>query len=356
MNLHQLKQYYANNKTHGEAIRYHFGELTQAINAPLLMPAPGKKWGIDISHWNIPPVNLKKMRDEFGLSFLFIKGCDGTLVSRYAYDHIKTAIEAGLPFGLYNWLYRNMNVSIEAQTTAWAKMYQEVKPPLGSVIDCEWTKYAGVWSNPTSADLNMAHDRFAAKSLSHAMTYTSPGYAKEYLQGFDFSRKPLWTAQYLVDKPDMPGWKYWQFGILDGRKLDPNGNYEIDGNYEAEASTGETTMDTYGRVKTVTNIREGAGVSWDVIGQMQTGDLVTASEIRPVGSYFWWKIIAWTRNGVAMTLPLSATGEHWAYGTNIEKLPAPPVTSASSLEMVLPSGTIVTVKDASGNIMWSGKA
>ena len=187
----------------------------------------------------------------------------------------------------------------------------------------------------------------------------------------EFAEDPVWVAQYNNALTLIPkGWTkamIWQKGTpsigleagVESLEIDLdlwNDEFDFETEWGTAPTTGETTMDTYGRVKTVTNIREGAGVSWDVKGQMQAGDLVTASEIRPVGSYFWWKIIAWTRNGVAMTLPLSATGEHWAYGTNIEKLPAPPVTSASSLELVLPSGTLITLKDENNNVLWSGKA
>ena len=231
--IHNLRQFLFNNFLYGEQVRQR--RIPFAVYS-LITPDNTKVWGIDISHWNLPPVDLVRMRDQFGMSFVIIKGCDGSLRSRHFDAHRQTAKDAGLPWGIYDWLYPNNKVSIDAQTTAWANQYNEDPPPLGIFIDAEWTKYAGLPANPSANDLRMAHDKLKPKINRVSHTYTAKGYADTYLIGFDWSREPLWVANYGVNSPNLPtgaqGWHYWQFAsTLDGHLLDSNGNAELDGNY-----------------------------------------------------------------------------------------------------------------------------
>jgi lysozyme len=203
--------------------------------AGLVMPAPGRVWGIDISHWNRPPVDLQRMKEMYGLKFVIIKGCDGSIRSRYFADHVAAAKAAGLPWGFYDWLYPNNRVSIDAQVNAWVSQALEFNPPMGIQIDAEWTRYAGQPANPSAVDLRSAHDRVRIK-YKRATTYTAKGYADQYLRGFDFSREDFWVASYGGSRPLMPigadDWLFWQFtATLDGHALDPDGNAELDGNY-----------------------------------------------------------------------------------------------------------------------------
>jgi len=244
MNYTQIKQYLGNNLLHGENSRTKnkaafMQGLTFAQRSAILtvvMPDGSKVWGIDISHWNIPPVDLKRMKDLYGLSFVFIKGCDGSLNTKYYLEHVQAAKDAGIPWGMYVWLYRNANVSIDAQTTAWKNRALADPPPLGVVIDAEWTYYGGVQQNPTATDLRMAHDSYFNKTGDRATTYTARGYSNQYLIGFDWNREELWIASWDVSVPYLPtgATKYtWhQFtSNLDGKLLDPNGNASIDGDY-----------------------------------------------------------------------------------------------------------------------------
>jgi lysozyme len=203
--------------------------------AGLVMPGPGKVWGIDISHWNRPPVDLQRMKEMYGLKFVIIKGCDGSVRSRYFSEHVAAAKAAGLPWGFYDWLYPNNRVSIDAQVNAWVSQALEFNPPMGIKIDAEWTTYAGQPANPSAADLRSAHDKVRFKHKP-ATTYTAKGYADQHLRGFDFSREDFWVASYGGSRPLMPigadDWLFWQFtATLDGHILDPNGNAELDGNY-----------------------------------------------------------------------------------------------------------------------------
>lgn len=156
-----LTQWLFNNLWHGEQQRER--ENLRSAVAVLLLPDKSTAWGIDISHWNIPPVSLTYMRDNFGLMFVIIKGCDGAIRSRYFDQHRQNAIDAGIPWGIYDWLYPNGNVSISAQTTAWANQAKEIEPPMGVFIDAETTKYAGVYVYPKASDLRTAHDQLKSK-------------------------------------------------------------------------------------------------------------------------------------------------------------------------------------------------
>jgi GH25 family lysozyme M1 (1,4-beta-N-acetylmuramidase) len=233
MNLSQLKQYIQNNLWYGESGRQ---EHLHAAVVSLVMPDTSKVFGIDISHWNIPPVDIQRMKDLYSLDFVIIKGCDGSINSRYYEEHKAACKSAGVPFGMYVWLYRNANVSIDTQVNAWAARYKADPPPMGLYIDAEWTSYGGQPSNPSANDLRMAHDKWKVKTGKTATTYTAKGYADQYLIGFDWSREPLWVANYGVSTPNLPTgastYKIWQFtSTLDGSQLDPGGNLELDGNY-----------------------------------------------------------------------------------------------------------------------------
>lgn len=238
------KQYWQNNLIHGENRRKEnraefFAGLTfeqRATMMNLSMPDPKRIWGIDISHWNLPPVDLKRMVQEYSLDFVIIKGCDGSLNSRHYAEHVASAIDAGIPFGMYVWLYSGRNVNIDSQVNAWYARYKIDTPPMGLFIDAETTRYGGVVSNPNAADLRSAHDKWKAISGTRATTYTAKFFADTYLKGFDWLREELWIANYGVSIPALPasarGFAIHQFtATLDGKKLDPKGNFELDGNY-----------------------------------------------------------------------------------------------------------------------------
>jgi GH25 family lysozyme M1 (1,4-beta-N-acetylmuramidase) len=235
MNIHQLKQWLGNNLWHGEQGAKREIESELALTA-LVMPDMSKVWGVDVSHWNPAPVDFQRMKDLYHLDFAIIKGADGTITARYFRENVAAAKAAGIPWGMYVWLYPNNKISIAAQVSAWRALEVELVPPLGVFIDCEWTTYNGAAANPVASDLRLAHDKYFALSQSPATTYTAKGYADTYLKGFDWSREPLWAADYNYYPPRLPiGATTFEFGqftsTLDGWALDPTGNQKLDGNY-----------------------------------------------------------------------------------------------------------------------------
>lgn len=234
MNFVQLKQWLFNNLRNGEQSRRENNSILALTS--LVMPDTSRVWGVDVSHWNRSPVDFKRMKDLYHLDFAIIKGCDGSITSRYFYENVASAKTAGVPFGIYDWLYPNNKVSITAQVQAWRAVEVATAPQLGTLIDAEWTTYNGAAANPSGTDLRLAHDKYFALSNASATTYTAKGYADTYLKGFDWTREPLWIANYGVTSPALPNgattYQLWQFAsTLDGWTLDPTGNQKLDGNY-----------------------------------------------------------------------------------------------------------------------------
>lgn len=364
MNTHQLKQYLLNNLWFGEngtprdrRINHmrDAGDFRarQAV-ANVIMPDPTRKWILDISHWNIPPVNLQRMKDLYGLAGVIIKGCDGSLRSRYFDEHRANAKAAGLPWGIYDWLYPGNRVNIDAQVNAWASQYNEDPPPLGVFKDAEWTTYAGQPANPTTTDLQSATTKLDAKINRKSITYTAKGYADTYLKGFDWSREPLWVANYGVASPTLPvgaqGYILWQFtSSLDGSQLDPNGNKELDGSYD-NGLLGETTEPPTGGSmykKATGNItmRTGPGTSYpnatiDGVSQyVLTNDILEVSEIQNGFAH----IVHLWRADVLTEIPPDPVWCGTAYLQDTTYTP-PESPATGSFEAVL------TEKDASGNV------
>lgn len=289
------KQYLLNNLWHGENSRErnraeHFAGLDfehRAALVALSMPDQSRIWGPDVSYWNLPPVDLKRMVELFGASFAIFKGCDGSVNSKYYFEHVAEAKRAGIPWGMYVWLYPGGKVSIDAQVNAWAARYNIDPPPMGIFIDAETTYYGGVLANPNANDLRAAHDKIKAKTGKAATTYTAKYFADTYLKGFDWTREELWVANYGVNNPLLPngapGYTIHQFtSTLDGKVLDPNGNAELDGNYYHDANLfrqrfGSTTPTDpegeimgYKCIKAV-NVRNASNV---VVAAMKVGDRI----------------------------------------------------------------------------------
>lgn len=201
-------------------------------------PDPSRVLGIDISHWN-GVVNLS-VGKAAGLSFVIIKGCDGTIPSRYFQENKEQAKIAELPWGVYVWLYPGNKVSVGLQTQAWWDLVKNDYPPLGVWIDFEWTTYNGVAANPTTGDLISALDKFQALSGRRVGIYSAKGYTDQYLVNFPNPDSEMWwIANYGVTAPALPRgvtrYKFWQFtNILDAifYGSDPvNGAKAFDGDY-----------------------------------------------------------------------------------------------------------------------------
>lgn len=355
-----LRQLLLNNLWYGENSReanrrqfYASMGLTAPAVISLIYPDMSRVWGIDISHWN-GLTNLQEAKDR-GCSFVFIKAADGSVPSRWFPENKARAKAAGLPWGVYDWLYPGAKVSITSQVATWWNLVKNDYPPMGVKIDFEWTNYAGRPANPTAGDLTAATDKWKAVSGRRAGVYSSWGYTSTYAPAFrDWDDFDLWAAHYDVPAPRLPAgatkWQFWQFTDSLAGDIAPSENLALDGNYyngsrdqfaaefggAVQPPIGGTML--YGRVNTAAlNVRAGAGVGSPDIGDLIMGDHVIASEMLNG----WWHLTLAERGGWSGTPVVltdgetvagraSVTNDVWcsgAYMTAIDPPPTPPQPS-----------------------------
>ena len=341
------RQFLMSNAWHGENDRrnsfaLHAGDLFyEAYDIVSLgTPTPGSVWGIDISHWN-GPTDLATAKAN-GCCFVIIKAADGSVPTRWYVENRNRAIDVGLPWGAYVWLYPDNRVPISAQVDTWWNLFKNTYPPVAVHIDFEWTFYAGQAANPNAADLQKALDLFEAKSGKLCEVYTAKGYADTYLTGFQKpERYKWWIANYGVSEPNMPKllvehgvtWKKWQFtSSLDG-SLAPSDTEELDGDYyngdhyefayeylggEVPPDNGGSEVKYYKWNSQAANIRTGAGSSFPDRGDLINGDVI-AMDGSPSGSWYPYKM-ARHADGTWVTLddstPLSDTNTVTFWSTN----------------------------------------
>lgn len=208
-------------------------------SAGLIGPDLRRVWGIDISRWD-GNVDLSVTK-SFGASFVWIKGLDGTVPTRYFPENRARAIAANLPQGPYQWLYRDANVRGKAQAQAADTLLQKYPADMPLMIDFEWTKYLGLQANPNYNDLRIWATEFLRLGHRKPILYSAAGYMnplgrmpndlRDMFYDFNF-------ANYGVNTPTLPmgfeDWDFWQFAATgDAMKYAPNdaNKKELDLNY-----------------------------------------------------------------------------------------------------------------------------
>lgn len=371
------RQYLLNNMWWGENSRernrlVYIDEVMIGASAlhSIVHPDMSRVWGIDISHWNgLTDLATAKAN---GCSFVIIKAADGSVRTRWFQENKQRAKEAGLPWGIYVWLYPDNKVPIKDQVDLWWDLVKDDYPPVGVHIDFEWTNYGGSPANPNGTDLKKSADLFEFKGGRVPEIYTAKGYADEYLTGFpNPERYKWWIANYGVSTPNMPrwlvqnnvAWKKWQFTASMDGAIAPSQNKELDGNYydgdhyafaaeylggELPPPTNGGTVAKYYRLNTVAaNIRTGPGASYPDRGDLVRGDVVRVDEPTP-GGWSPYKT-AQHEDGSWVALSngtlLDGTGDvkYWstnAYFVEVQDLPNPIEDPEPEPE---PSGHVVEV-------------
>jgi len=305
------KQFFLNNLWFGENFRRpgqvrELWDVDQLITTALVEPNYFQVWGTDHSgKWdgnvNFGPMVLK------GARFTFLKCIDGTVASPLYYENRDRARSLGMLTGPYGWLYRNKDVPGRAQAQAYWERIKTEKKQLPATIDFEWTKYLGQWSNPTYSDLQIHAEEFIRLAGYKPILYSAPGFMnpmgpipKAILELFE----AIWLAHYGVLVPQLPmgvaDWDFHQFASMgDASIISPNdsGKLEVDLNYCKDLQTlfrlagiteppppveepmPETIVEgTVSRAKLGTvpylNIRAGAGIAFDDLGNLYPGDRV----------------------------------------------------------------------------------
>lgn len=343
----------------------------QLAASVLVNPDRTRVWGIDISHWdgNVDLVVSKSL----GASFVFIKGLDGTVRTRFFVENRARAVEAGLLQAPYAWLYRDANVRCVSQAQAAHSLLEQYPADLPLMLDFEWTRYGGVYSNPTYSDLDKWVTEFLRLGNRKPVLYSAAGYMnplgampttlRQKFSGFCF-------ANYGVLSPTLPSgftdWDFWQFSATgDASYWAPNdsGKLELDLDYwsgdlaELYAFAGETVPPTgepmyYKVITTTLNIREGAGIGYRDIGDLLIGDIVETVE--PMVNS-WIHIKSVTRNGQPVVLP--SANNSWCSGGNayVQPYTPAPAPTLPDLPVSITLGDDVTYAKQTVNVVLKAK-
>ncbi len=199
-------------------------------------PDPARVLGMDTSFWS-GAVNFDVARVA-GIQFVIGKASGGTLVDSMYIANYNAAKAAGLVVGAYHWLYAGRNISIDAQVATFARLLRDYPVDIDPVVDFETTRYGGVVSNPTSADLLYFCNHLYQETGRRAMIYTAPAFwAANGSQSSDWLNYQLWEANYSTRPAPIAPWgtsnKFWQWTPNgDGLKYgQPAGSLSADLNY-----------------------------------------------------------------------------------------------------------------------------
>lgn len=182
-------------------------------------PDPRYMFGLDVAHWD-GVVDWEKAKAA-GVKFAIIKGKDGTTTSQFFKENYAGAKAAGIPRGVYGWLYPSDKVSAGTQARSMYELLKDDLPELGVFIDYEWTYWNGKPANPDQSDLYgyviPSEEAFGYKPV----IYSAPGYVNQFtLPDPMWKNYFFWVAHYKVLTPDLPlpwrnlpepRWIFWQF-------------------------------------------------------------------------------------------------------------------------------------------------
>lgn len=176
--------------------------------------------GCDTSHWN-GAVNFKNLKVQ-GYEFVFAKATEGALVTddQFARSRVE-APKAGLLFGAYHFFH-------PAQDVEWQVKHFEAigsrKPgELPPVLDWETTD-KGLQSKAVQKARALQFCQEVERIAGIApMLYGSPGFFAQFGDMSEFSKYPLFLAQY-ASAPQVPhAWKaytIWQYSGSGGLDKD----------------------------------------------------------------------------------------------------------------------------------------
>lgn len=164
--------------------------------------------GIDVSHFQ-GSVDWEKVKST-GVAFAYAKATDGnTFVDPQFSKNWQAMGAAGLLRGAYHFYETNDDPVTQAQhfINILGNLSATDLPP---VVDIEVFK--GVYGNTSvAANLQTWLDSVEKALSRKPMIYTNTAFLNQYINT-DFSKYPLWIAEYGVSQPKIPnGWKAWNF-------------------------------------------------------------------------------------------------------------------------------------------------
>jgi lysozyme len=164
--------------------------------------------GIDVSHYQ-GTVNWSSVKNA-GIVFAFAKATDGnTYTDPQFHTNWQAMQAAGILRGAYHFYETNDDPVIQAQNfiNAIGSLAANDLPP---VVDIEIFK-GNFGSASVAANLQTWLDTVEKALSRKPMIYTNTNFWNETINT-DFSKYPLWIAEYGVSQPKIPSsWKNWNF-------------------------------------------------------------------------------------------------------------------------------------------------
>jgi lysozyme len=164
--------------------------------------------GIDVSHYQ-GSVNWSSVKNA-GITFAFAKATDGNTYTDPQFHNNWQAMQtAGILRGAYHFYETNDDPVTQAQNfiNAVGSLAANDLPP---VVDIEIFKGA-YGSASVATNLQTWLNTVEKALLRKPIIYTNTNFWNETVNA-DFSKYPLWIAEYGVSQPKIPSsWKSWSF-------------------------------------------------------------------------------------------------------------------------------------------------
>lgn len=175
--------------------------------------------GIDVSHYQ-GTVDWVKVKAA-GIAFAYAKATDGnTYTDPQFHTNWQGMQAAGILSGAYHFYETNDDPVTQANNfinTVASLTANDLAP----VVDIEIFK-GNYGSNSVAANLQIWLDTVEKALGRTPMIYTGPSFWNQTINS-DFSKYPLWVAEYGVTTPKIPfgwtTWNFWQYsqsGSVDG--------------------------------------------------------------------------------------------------------------------------------------------
>ena len=239
----------------------------------------------------------------------------------------------------------------------WAKWYDflEEFKRLSGYTSSQITIYTGfsIWTSVISGATAAQKNYFAQYSLWLAWYFPQDPLHPNY----SIVKIPSPWTDYIMLQSGTPAIGLW--AGVESKEIDYD---QFNGDENAMRSffgltqppqTGETGM-FYGKMKAnLTNIRTGTSINYADVGDLFLNDLIEADRKQLANGVNWWHLTKITRaDGTNYPLPAP---DCWCWETNVTELP-PPVSTPASMDITLAPGSVVTVKDGNGKVLYTTTA
>ena len=163
--------------------------------------------GIDVSVYQ-GEIDFEEVRRS-GIKVVYIRAGYGIgEVDEYFRRNAEEAKKAGLRFGFYFYVTARTPYEAELQGRYFASLISDTGYDCRPAMDFE--EYSGL-SHTEIRNIGLSFIRALEDRTRHLPLLYTDAYAASLIWGSDFSRYPLWVADYGPTEPDVTGdtWKSW---------------------------------------------------------------------------------------------------------------------------------------------------